>query len=358
MFIMWGKAAMEKKQILQEAFKHLNDYARQEKRLTEDDEYFSMVSGMHVNADVLKMRVSDGDQAVAVSDYSVYIQPWAPQKDINTIITQMKSLPKPALLFADFVNPVMAEKLRRRSIEFVDCAGNLHIKSGEISAYVKGRRLPQLRSKRARGRAFNSAGLKLIFAVFNRPEFLQASYRDISKKVNIALGSVGPVMNDLNLSGYILDEDGKRLVNKRRLFERWVDGYLEKLRPKQIMACYTCDDENWWKKADPFEFHGVWGGEVVVAKSTPYMMPETISLYFLSDVKQKKFAEKYRLREDEEGEICVYKKFWSPSYAGDDNEDGISPMIVYADIVDSINPGSWDVAKTFYGEAVAGLLED
>ena len=124
------------------------------------------------------------------------------------------------------------------------------------------------------------------------------------------------------------------------------------------MACYTCDDEDWWKKADPFEFYGVWGGEVVVAKSTPFMVPETISLYFLSDVKQKKFAEKYGLREDEEGEICVYKKFWSPSYAGDDNEDGISPMIVYADIVDSINPGSWDVAKTFYGEAVAGLLED
>ena len=351
---------MEKKQILQEAFRHLNDYARLAKQLTEDDEYFSMVSGMHVNADVLKMRVSGSEQAVAdsVSDYSVYIQPWAPQKDINTIIAQMKSLPKPAILFADFVNPVMAEKLRRRSIEFVDCAGNLNIKSGEIGGYIKGKRLPQLRSKRARGRAFNSAGLKLIFAMFNRPEFLQASYRDISKKVNIALGSVGPVMNDLNLSGYVLDEDGKRLVNKRRLFERWVDGYLEKLRPKQIMACYTCDDENWWKSADPFEFHGVWGGEVVVAKSTPFMMPETVSLYFLSDVKQKKFAEKYGLREDEEGEICVYKKFWSPSYAGDDNEDGISPMIVYADIVDSINPGSWDVAKTFYGEAVAGLLED
>jgi hypothetical protein len=33
-------------------------------------------------------------------------------------------------------------------------------------------------------------------------------------------------------------------------------------------------------------------------------------------------------------------------------------MIVYADIVDSVNPGSWDVAKTFYGEAVKHLLND
>ena len=37
---------------------------------------------------------------------------------------------------------------------------------------------------------------------------------------------------------------------------------------------------------------------------------------------------------------------------------GLSPLIVYADIVDAINPGAWDVAKTFYGEAVAHLLQD
>ena len=88
------------------------------------------------------------------------------------------------------------------------------------------------------------------------------------------------------------------------------------------------------------------------------MMPETISLYFSSEVKHKEFAEFYGLQEDDEGEICVYKSFWSPSYAGDNNIDGINPMIIYADIVDSINPGSWDVAKTFYGEAVAQLLQE
>ena len=63
------------------------------------------------------------------------------------------------------------------------------------------------------------------------------------------------------------------------------------------------------------------------------------------------------LIEDEDGEICIYRSFWSPSFAG--NEDsGLSPLIIYADIVDSINPGNWDVAKTFYGEAVADLLQD
>ncbi len=336
---------MEKKQILKEALSRLNDFAEKKSAA----EYKCDVTGK--SEDLLTLLIGNVEQS-----YRVHVQPWAPQKDIGALILQLKSLPGKAILFADFVNPVMAEKFRQRSIPFVDCAGNLSIKNKQIDWYVKGKKRQKLVDRRVRGRAFNTAGLKLIFALFNQPRFLNLAYRDISNKVNIALGSVGPVIDDLYASGYILDEGERKLVNKKRLFERWVDGYLEKLRPKQIMDCYSCDDENWWKKADPAKFHGLWGGEVIVAKPTPFMMPESITLYFTSDEKQNEFAKHYGLKKDSEGDICVYRSFWSPSYAGDDNVDGISPMIIYADIVDSINPGSWDVAKTFYGEAVSSLL--
>lgn len=344
---------MEKKQVFQQALKQLNNLLKLKFGSAADGSLFA-ASGSVLNDDgQLQISSSRSDQV-----YTVLLQPWAPQKDINALILQIKSLPAPAILFADFVNPVMVDKFRRSSINFVDTAGNASIKNGRFDLYVKGKKNTPLRSKRVRGRAFNSAGLKLIFAIFNQPQFLQASYREISNKVNIALGSVGPVMDDLYASGYILDEGERRLVNKKRLYERWVDGYLEKLRPKQILACYTCDDEDWWKKADPVEFHGLWGGEIVIAKSTPFMMPESISLYFSSEVKQKEFADFCGLREDVDGEICMYRSFWSPSFAGDENIDGLSPMVIYADIVDAINPGSWDVAKTFYGEAIAHLLQD
>ena len=344
---------MEKKQILQVALQQLNDYLGSELNRPASAMSFSLVKQVLDEREVITLDGGD-----AGCQYTVLVQAWAPQKDINALISQIKSMPGKAILFADFVNPVMAEKFRQRSISFVDCVGNMSLKDQPFNIFVKGKKMSRLSEKRVRGRAFNPAGLKLIFAIFNQPKFLHASYRDISNKVNIALGSVGPVFNDLYASGYIMDDGERRLINKKRLFERWVDGYLEKLRPKQIMACYTSDDENWWKNADPVEFQGLWGGEVIVAKSTPYMAPETITLYFSSSVKQKNFADHYGLHRDDEGEICMYKSFWSPKYAGDDNPDGISPMIVYADIVDSINPGSWDVAKTFYGEAVAHLLQD
>ena len=341
---------MEKSQILQQGLKQLNDFARGEMNLALNENLFTLAKNDVDNYDAVVINSSDPELF-----YTGFVQPWAPQKDINALITQIKSISSKVILFADFVNPVMAEKFRRRSISFVDCAGNLFIKNERVSFYVKGKKTSSLRAKRVRGRAFNTAGLKLIFAIFNQPQLLHATYRDISKTVNIALGSIGPVMDDLFASGYILDDGQRRLVNKKRLFERWVDGYLEKLRPKQILSCYASDDVNWWKSADPAEFEGMWGGEVVIAKSTPFMTPETISLYFSSDEKYKDFADHYGLHRDDEGDVCVYKTFWSHQA---NTNDVISPMVMYADIVDSINPGNWDVAKTFYGGAVVDLLHD
>ena len=295
---------MERKQILQQALKQLNDFViKSNSQIVESDTTRFTVS-----------RSANSPDGLLESEYLeqpllVIVQTWAPQKDLNTLISQIKSLPGKAILFADFVNPVMAEKLRKRSIAFVDCAGNLSVKNKSFNKYVKGKKLSKLRSQRVRGRAFNPAGLKLIFALFNEPRFLNSSYRDISNKVNIALGSVGPVMDDLHSSGYILDDGERRLVNKKRLFERWVDGYLEKLRPKQILTCYTSEDKNWWQKADPEKFHGLWGGEVIIAKPTPFMTPESITMYFSSEAKHREFAENYGLKQDDEGEICVYKSF-------------------------------------------------
>ena len=341
---------MEKEKILQEALRQLNIFIGSQQNVISNEPLCSINNTVSTDNDVLAIKHDEVDLS-----YAIFVQPWAPQKNIDALIAQIKSTSASTILFADFVNPVMAEKFRRRSVSFVDCVGNLFLKDKNFNYFVKGKKLSNIRASRVRGRAFNTAGLKLIFAVFNQPKLLHATYRDISNQVNIALGSVGPVMDDLYASGYILDEGQRRLVNKNRLFERWVDGYLEKLRPKQIMSCYTAADDNWWKVADPAGFDGVWGGETVIAKSTPFMMPETISLYFSSDKKTGEFADYYGLSKDDDGDICLYKTFW-PAQVGALEE--ISPMIMYADIVDSINPGNWGVAKTFYGEAVAHLLND
>jgi hypothetical protein len=181
---------VEKNQILQQGLKQLNNFARSELKLAADENLFELeASG--TDGSSFDGSNTAGFDTVTINSHAEpgshhigFVQPWAPQKDINALISQMKSLPKGAILFANFVNPVMAEKFRRRSISFVDCAGNLSMKNKQFDFYVKRKKLPRLHAKRIRGRAFNSAGLKLIFALFNRPELLNASYREISTQVS------------------------------------------------------------------------------------------------------------------------------------------------------------------------------
>jgi len=282
------------------------------------------------------------------------IQSWAPQQDFATLVKRVKTFSPDGLLLADFINPVMAEKLRKASIQFVDCSANMRLKMQGIDIFQHGNRDIRQSNKRARGRVFNPAGLRLLYAFLNRPELLNVSYRTLCSEVGVALGSIGPVFDDLQLSGYLAEKDGsKYLINKKRLFERWVDAYLEKLRPGQLLWIYQAPQNDWWKQVEISHYQAQWGGEVVIAQQTPFMLPDNVTVYCGND-EYEKFADDCRLQPDVEGDVTLYQAFW-PVKPGDEK---VSPMIVYADLLDSVDPANWEVAKTFYGEAIGDLLKE
>ncbi len=290
----------------------------------------------------------------AVSEFNIYIQLWAPQQNFSVLLKRLKAVPGNALLLADFINPVMSEKLKQRVINFVDCAGNLSLQTSGMNVFIKHNKDVRRQEKGKKGCVFNPVGLKLLYAFFNSPELLNVSYRTISNKVNVALGGIGPVLEDLQLSGYVAEKENRKwLVNKQRLFERWVDAYLEKLRPKQMLGRYHAVKADWWKKVEIKKYNAQWGGEIVIAKQTPFIQPENITVYFLGDSIDI-FLQDNQLQQDTDGEVVLYQAFWMNST----EQEKVSPMIVYADLVDSIDPGNRDVAKVFYGEAITGLLAE
>ncbi|NOQ87362.1 MAG: hypothetical protein GQ550_00410, partial [Gammaproteobacteria bacterium] len=101
---------VEKKQVLLQALKRLNDFLVKEMKLASDEGLFIILKGLSSRDDVVMI----GSSLLAL-EYTVVLQAWAPQKDIGVLVTQVKSLPSTAILFADFINPVMAEKFRQRS---------------------------------------------------------------------------------------------------------------------------------------------------------------------------------------------------------------------------------------------------
>ncbi len=333
---------MDRTQILKKGLNHINE------RLSETEGVFMVENNESTTDSENIVLVGSGQR------YCALIQPWAPQQNFSALLKRLKAAPCKPILIADFVNPVMAEKLKRQSIAFVDCAGNMNLATAVNGIYVKGKKDMRGLQRRSRGRAFNPAGLRLVFAFFNAPGLLNQSYRNIASEVDVALGSIGPVLDDLQASGYIAECDGRKyLINKKRLFERWVDAYLEKLRPGLLLGRYRSPELAWWKDIDIRNYVVQWGGEITVAKQTPFLYPELTSVYCVSDDLES-FVSDCGLEEDIDGDVSIYQAFWLGQVAAEE----VSAMIVYADLIDSVDPGNWEVAKTFYGEKIAALVTE
>jgi len=124
------------------------------------------------------VRLEPGDQALAVE-----IKKWAQHANLGALINQVKHLPEEGLLVADYVNPRMADKLRRQRVQFIDVAGNAYINQPPVYVYVTGNRQEEhgfMPDKGGVKRAFEPKGLMVIYAFLRHPELVNAPYRNSS----------------------------------------------------------------------------------------------------------------------------------------------------------------------------------
>jgi len=147
---------------------------------------------------------------------------------------------KGLLLLSDYVNPSLGHQLKEAGINFVDTVGNLYLKREPgLYLYVEGKK-PATFTKEKPTRLFQPSGLTMLFGLLVEPESINYPYRHLSDANGVALGTVGWVKRDLREHGY-LEPTGKesfRLVRRKELFDRWVQGYASRLRPKGFLGEY------------------------------------------------------------------------------------------------------------------------
>jgi hypothetical protein len=66
------------------------------------------------------------------------------------------------LLVADYINPILAERLKAQDIWFLDTAGNAYIKQRPLFIYIKGNKPVEKPATRTLSRAFQPAGLNFF----------------------------------------------------------------------------------------------------------------------------------------------------------------------------------------------------
>ncbi|MBL4869027.1 MAG: hypothetical protein JKY67_21900 [Pseudomonadales bacterium] len=292
---------------------------------------------------------------------AVKIKKWAPQLNLGALIHMIQQLPQPGMLVADHVNPNMADKLRERNMQFIDTAGNAYINLAPVYVFVKGNRaLATVEKREQNNRVFETMGLKVIYAFLCDDNLVAAAYRTIAEQAGVALGTVGWVINGLQDAGFIVAKAGKknrRLINRKKLLDQWVELYPRKLRPKHHVGNFIANDPNWWKTFNPIPYHAHWGGEVAAAKYTKYLKPEVTTLYIPPDTTNKLLAKaKLKKAVDQPANVKIYRPIGIE--ANKIKPDLVHPILVYADLIATADIRNLETAEKLYEDYIAEYFRE
>ena len=131
-----------------------------------------------------------------------------------------------------------------------------------------------------------------------------------------------------------------------RLLDEWVTNFPIKLRPKLNPRRFQEPDPGWWQQAR-LEAGARWGGEVAATRLTGHLKPATCTIYLQPEKAREALAalvKQHRLRADPRGNVEVLDTFWNLP-PGENQPDLVPPLLVYADLMATLDPRNLEVAK-------------
>lgn len=290
-------------------------------------------------------------------DYYAEIKPNFTKANKLLLLMYRDKVDHPLLIIARYVNPQLADQLKQDDIEFIDTAGNAFINNQTLYIFVKGNKPPNILGQAPLERAFNAAGLRMIFTFLCNPGFENKTYREIVAAANVALGTIDRIMKELKKMGFLLDmgKRGHKLIQKENLLRRWTIAYPERLRPKLMLGRYK-GDFGWWQQKTLDPWKAQWGGEVAAARLTQYLKPEVITIYTAPQELNQLLFEN-RLQRERAGEVEILARFWRPADILE-HHDLVHPILVYADLLATGNQRNTETAKMIYEQHIIRLIRE
>lgn len=276
---------------------------------------------------------------------------------LGVAVQQLNQFKQKGMLVAKYINPRIADELKKMDVPFIDTAGNAYINEPPLLVYIKGNKPDEKDILEQPTRTFRPTGLQVIFALLCNPGLENNPFREIAIKADVALGTVGWVMYDLRRMGYIIDmgRRNRRLVRKDNLLNRWVAAYPEQLRPKKMIGRFRADNHNWWENTDLNEINALWGGEVAANKMTQYLKPQIITIYAKQPI--GRFLFKNRLKNDVNGDIEILNIFWE--FEQDHLHNELVPLLlIYADLLATGDARNIETARMIYEKELSKYFRE
>jgi hypothetical protein len=261
------------------------------------------------------------------------------------------------IIIAGHIPPSQADLLKETDIPFMDAAGNAYLNEPPLYVFIKGKKPVQRYVGRPPLRAFRPTGLQVIFVLLCNPGMENARYREIASTANVALGTVGWVMQDLRQIGLLVEmgRRGRRLVEKEKLLERWVAAYPEQLKPKKLLGIFKATNPDWWRDAELPPTQAYWGGETAAAKFSDHLKPQRATIYTNELRALAALMVKNEIRQDPNGNIEIVKRFWN--FESDQEFPAlVHPILIYADLLATADFRNIETARIIYDTEVTRFI--
>ncbi|WP_369810632.1 type IV toxin-antitoxin system AbiEi family antitoxin [Hymenobacter cheonanensis] len=131
------------------------------------------------------------------------------------------------ILICPPLSPFQATALQAQGQPYLDAAGNACVRAADFYLFIQGQVLPTPVAPPAPA----PVGLRLLYYLLSEPDLHQASYRQISQRVGVALGSVSTFFSELRQQGLLREGSLHRWLHTEALLARWVQDYATQLRP-------------------------------------------------------------------------------------------------------------------------------
>jgi hypothetical protein len=243
-------------------------------------------------------------------------------------------------------------------LQAIDLAGNAYLRRPGLYVCSRGAR-PEPSSVRAMsGNVGGTAWLRVVYALLTDSDLARASYREIANASGVALGTVSSVLRDLeNRQLLVSTPQGRHLVEPKRIVQEWVAQYPTRLRPKLHPKLLRVENPDWWRTA-VLPDGAYWGGDVAAARLTDYLKPVETTVYVDPARRDEVLAQLVRqspMRADKAGNLEVLDLPIPRECAG--SARGIvHPLIVYADLLSTVDPRHREVAEMIRGRHLHELL--
>ncbi|MCG7602112.1 hypothetical protein MHM84_20445 [Halomonas sp. McH1-25] len=257
------------------------------------------------------------------------------------------------LLIADYLNVNAARTLQSRGIQFIDIAGNAFIDQPQLKVLIRGNRRTTTMAAEERShpveRAFQRKGLVVIYHLLTLPELAGAPIRTLAQCTGVSHGTVENVLKALVEGGLAatLRKANRRITKitePRKLMERWVVGYGEKLASKLIIGEFYSEATDWWGEDSVTRLDAAWGGEIAGSYYSGHLKPQVATLY-LSREKLPQLMQAHRLRKPPTGiepNLRIMERFWLDERP---ESSMVHPLLAYAELLRSGDARNADIAR-------------